>query len=148
MPRRIVLATDGSASALSAARYLRESGIAGHGTELAIIHVSPQPRAYAAHRAAAPVAVAAEPTVAVTPEARAAVDATLGVLGAAGAGALVRFVSGLPAEEIVAYARQAHADLIVVGKRGRNPSDDLLLGSVCEQVLHAAPCAVLVVGLI
>ena len=48
--------------------------------------------------------------------------------------------TGFPAEEIVAEAREWDADLLVVGTHGR-----VLLGSVAEAVLRAAPCNVLAV---
>ena len=50
---------------------------------------------------------------------------------------------GRPAEEILKAARRA--SLIVVGARGLGSVERLLLGSVSEQVLHRAPCPVLVV---
>ena len=37
------------------------------------------------------------------------------------------------------------ADLLVIGSRGRSAFSALLLGSVCSQVLHHAPCPVTVV---
>jgi universal stress protein A len=146
MVRRILLATDGSSSSLAAARFLRESGMVGPGVRLTVLHVMVQPRARPVARAAALPGGARNVTVAATPQAQAAVDATLAALGPAGAGGQVEFVTGQPAEEIVARARADHADLIVLGKRGRSVTDDLLLGSVCERVLHDAPCAVVVVG--
>ena len=50
-----------------------------------------------------------------------------------------------PAEAIVSYARDAHADLIVMGTHGRNAVGRLLLGSVAERVVRTAPCPVLTV---
>lgn len=50
-----------------------------------------------------------------------------------------------PAHEVVEVAREAGADLIVVGSRGLSTIGGLLLGSVAHRLLHIAPCPVLVV---
>ena len=50
------------------------------------------------------------------------------------------------AEHIVSYARAHHADLIVCGTHGRTGIGRLMLGSVAEQVLRTANCAVLTVN--
>ncbi len=47
--------------------------------------------------------------------------------------------------EILACAEEIGAGLVVVGSRGRNPMQRLLLGSVAESVVCHAPCPVLVV---
>jgi nucleotide-binding universal stress UspA family protein len=44
---------------------------------------------------------------------------------------------------ILDYAREIHADLIVLGTHGRRGATRLLLGSVAEGVLRHAPCPVL-----
>jgi nucleotide-binding universal stress UspA family protein len=46
---------------------------------------------------------------------------------------------------IVEYAREAQADLIVLGTRGRTNLRDVLLGSTAEKVLRESPCSVLAV---
>lgn len=46
---------------------------------------------------------------------------------------------------IVEYARDAAADLVVLGTRGRSNLRDLLLGSTAERALNESPCSVLVV---
>jgi nucleotide-binding universal stress UspA family protein len=52
---------------------------------------------------------------------------------------------GDAAEKIASSARAMAADLIVMGTHGRKGLDRLLMGSVAEAVLRAAPCAVLTV---
>ena len=58
---------------------------------------------------------------------------------------IVNHVGPQPAHEIADVAREAGADLIVVGSRGHGPLAGLLLGSVATRLLHIAPCAVVVV---
>ena len=53
--------------------------------------------------------------------------------------------AGVPWQEIVATAAEEHADMIVMGTHGRSGLDRLLLGSVTERVVRAAPCPVLTV---
>ncbi len=52
---------------------------------------------------------------------------------------------GTPAEEIVRYADERDVDLIIMGTHGRSGVAHLLLGSVAEHVVRAAPCPVLLV---
>jgi nucleotide-binding universal stress UspA family protein len=52
---------------------------------------------------------------------------------------------GDPASEIVAAAKQWHADVIVVGTHARGAVGRLLLGSTAEAVLRRAHCPVLTV---
>lgn len=50
---------------------------------------------------------------------------------------------GAAAATLLRHAK--HGDLIAVGSRGRDALDRFLLGSVSTQVVHHAPCAVLIV---
>jgi nucleotide-binding universal stress UspA family protein len=52
-------------------------------------------------------------------------------------------VSGTPASEIVRYARDQGADVIVLGSHGHGFMERLVLGSVAERVLRHAECPVL-----
>jgi nucleotide-binding universal stress UspA family protein len=58
-----------------------------------------------------------------------------------------RLVPGIgdPATVLVEEAREWGADLIVVGTRGLNLGERIMLGSVSTKVVHHAPCDVLVV---
>jgi nucleotide-binding universal stress UspA family protein len=53
--------------------------------------------------------------------------------------------NGNPGDVLVEEAKESGADLIVVGTRGRNAAKRLVLGSVSTNVVHHAPCDVLVV---
>ena len=52
---------------------------------------------------------------------------------------------GIPFVEIVRYAREKDADLIVMGSHGRTGIAHLMIGSVAEHVVRKATCSVLVV---
>lgn len=52
---------------------------------------------------------------------------------------------GPPFLEIVRYARETDADLIVLGTHGRSGLAHILMGSVAERVVRKAPCPVLTV---
>lgn len=54
-------------------------------------------------------------------------------------------MSGDPANATLKIARDEHADLIVVGRRGLGGLSRLLLGSVSEKIVAHAHCAVTVV---
>jgi nucleotide-binding universal stress UspA family protein len=50
-----------------------------------------------------------------------------------------------PVEAIVQLALRVEADLVVIGSRGHGGVAQLLLGSVAQATLRAAPCPVLTV---
>jgi nucleotide-binding universal stress UspA family protein len=52
---------------------------------------------------------------------------------------------GSPAVEIVEYAKEINASLIVIATHGRTGLQQLLLGSVANRVVQVAPCPVLTV---
>jgi nucleotide-binding universal stress UspA family protein len=56
-----------------------------------------------------------------------------------------RVLTGEPAVEILASAREADGGLIVMGTHGRTGLVRLLVGSVAEKVLRTTPCPVLTV---
>ena len=53
---------------------------------------------------------------------------------------------GAPAIEIVRYAEQHRADVVVLGSHGHGLVRRFLLGSVADKMVRQAPCAVLVVA--
>lgn len=78
-------------------------------------------------------------------EARKALDKAQAELSAKGVEGRTVEAHGDPADMIVQQAKEAGADLIVVGTRGLNLAQRALLGSVSTKVVHHAPCDVLVV---
>lgn len=52
---------------------------------------------------------------------------------------------GRPEAVLRDYAEQDAFDLVVVGRRGRNPVADLLLGSTADAIMHQVPSDVMVV---
>lgn len=66
-------------------------------------------------------------------------------IGASRVKAHYEVAAGHPAEQILYYADQHEADLIVIGHRGRSTFVRLVLGSVSKQVVQHANQPVLVV---
>lgn len=64
---------------------------------------------------------------------------------AAGASAEFLIWTGDPGNALVSAAEAEHADLLVVGTRGRSGAERMLLGSVSDHLVHHAGCPVLVV---
>ena len=54
-------------------------------------------------------------------------------------------LQGIPATEIVEFAKKHGFDLIVMGTHGRTGLQHVMIGSVAEKVVRRAPCAVLTV---
>ena len=59
--------------------------------------------------------------------------------------ALAEVVMGFPRRAISEYAKEWHADLIMVGSHGHSAIGRFLLGSVAQAVLRTAPCSVEIV---
>lgn len=57
----------------------------------------------------------------------------------------IETVVGKPAQEIVEYAEDHGADVIVVGSHGREGVSRVLLGNVAEKIVRRAPMTVTVV---
>ncbi len=58
---------------------------------------------------------------------------------------IITHVGPQPAHQIADLAREAGADLILVGSRGHGAVVGLMLGSVTQRLLHVSPCPVLVI---
>jgi len=67
------------------------------------------------------------------------------VLGSAGVKHDVEIRTGHIAQEIVGFAKSGRFDLIVLGAKGRGALSDILLGSVAQRVLATSETPVLLV---
>ena len=138
--KRILVATDGSPSALEATRFGIELA-AEHEAELVVAHVVPEIDVVPATVLQIGGVFPHEPT---------AHDHELledaGALAAEqGVTATTALLRGDTVPAIVAYASARNVDLIVVGSRGRGAVTGALLGSVSQRLLREAARPVLVV---
>lgn len=66
-------------------------------------------------------------------------------LAEAGVTAEIELKEGRPADVICQVAQEGKFDLIIIGSRGLGMVGRVLLGSVSQEVIRAAPCPVLVI---
>jgi nucleotide-binding universal stress UspA family protein len=135
LPKRILLATDGSEDAALAARAAVDLAM-GAGAELHVVH---------AWQTVPTTRFEAFVRTRLLAEARELLETQAAQLGKADAdvaGAHLR--EGPAVDELVDLAGEIRADLVVVGSRGRGPLKRLVLGSVSEAVVHHARCPALV----
>jgi nucleotide-binding universal stress UspA family protein len=145
--RSVVLAVDGSANSLAAARFVAGLPLdrVSHVRLLGVVEPPRYPLS-TTEMPSAPLMGALEVEV------RRRQDQLRDVLAGLeatihGKGPVVdsAAVLGSPGREILAAANEPGVDLVVVGARGLGPMKRLVLGSVSERILHHAPCSVLIV---
>lgn len=117
MYRKVLIATDGSETAMKAAR-LGADLAAANGASVLLVHVGDPERGEAILSGAA---------------------ASLGM------NAQTVSIEGNAAEKILEVAEHEGADLIVIGNKGMTGAKRLLLGGVPNHVSHHARCDVLIV---
>ena len=142
----VVVATDGSAQSLEAARQLRALADPARIDDVSVVAViSPL--------AAVPFvnelgAAAGRPhdiaSLSFRDEAHAATSAVMAEFDGWGPAVHRHVRSGSPAAEIVKAAVELDADLVVVASGNRGLTETVLLGSTAQRVQHSAPCPVLV----
>lgn len=133
----IFWATDGSANADLALDYVKKLAVCGGQSRVVALHV----REVMVGRGGGPVHLDED-------ELAQKVQGQVNDLKGAGIDASLQteFSSAGKVAHITAdLAKEAGADLIVVGTHGRTPAMELLIGSVTQRLLHSAPCPVLVV---
>jgi nucleotide-binding universal stress UspA family protein len=138
--KKILIATDGSPSALEAVDVGLEIA-AEQGSDVTFVHVLP-PDQFITARNAPSIVVPHEVSL---DESETALREASEAAEEAGVSFAVERVSGETVPEIVAIAEAIEAELIVVGSRGRGPVTSALLGSVSRGVLGHAKTPVLIV---
>ena len=138
---RILIATDGSPSALQAVELGLELA-AEQEAEAVFVHVAPGTEVLPVSGfAMGPVYVPHE----VTDHDMEPLHEAVQLADEMGLRAGSRLLVGEPVKKIVEYADSIDADLIVVGSRGHGAISSALLGSVSRGILHAARRPVLIV---
>jgi nucleotide-binding universal stress UspA family protein len=145
---RVVVATDDSPSARAAERVVAGWPIFD-GLPIDVVSVADAVRPWTS--GIAPM-FQRQALDAYTQDLQAAVEAaeriaseTTGRLRDAGRDADATVGRGDPAAEIIAFAEQRQADLIILGSRGRSALAEIVLGSVARNVLAGSGASVLVV---
>ena len=134
---RVVVGVDGSARSLAALRWAAAEARARE-ADLDVVH------AWRLPMMAAPPAVSVLPDYSTLKEnGRAVLDRALAEPDLAGLRVQPHFAHDSPARALV--ERAAGAGLVVAGTRGLGRVSGALLGSVSRQLLHHAPCPVVVI---
>lgn len=147
VPRKMLLATDGSAESARAADMA--VGLSnGLGSELHLVHVGHVPSVYVPPESKVldPEKLQDRMRERVEGETRERLEEEVRKIREAGgevAKAHARF--GRADKEIVHLAEELHADLVILGSRGFDPIRRAVMGSVSDSVVHYAHCPVLVV---
>jgi nucleotide-binding universal stress UspA family protein len=127
-----VIAVDGSACALRAIGHAAAQAVAMRSCALHLVHVQP----WLSKEAAETELV--QRSLGATAGARALLDAR-------GLPWRLHVAMGDPAERIVEQSRRLGATTVVIGYRGLNAVESLLLGSVANKVIHLSPLPVMLV---
>jgi nucleotide-binding universal stress UspA family protein len=143
-PTKILLATDGSREAESAAQVAAEL-VDKTGSELHVVYVEVVPY-FAKYSAGTPSGFDRQLYEVIKEEAQETLrKLTWRVKVAGGAVAEDHLRVGVPGKEIVSLAEAIGAGLIVMGSRGRGGMRRALMGSVSDSVVRHAHCPVMVV---
>ena len=142
-PKNILVPVDGSEHAIHAVTYGAHLAVALQ-AELTVLYVVHATSAEAmGMRHLDHDSIEASLRAAAAPTLQRVAAALEQVEGLGPHGEIVRF--GNPADEILTAVSRLGIDQVVMGSRGLNHLQEILLGSVSEKVVRRAPCPVTVV---
>ncbi|MGE5620818.1 MAG: universal stress protein [Sphingomonadaceae bacterium] len=145
---KVLVAVDGSAESLEAAKYAAEL-VRALNPKVAVMHVVPNPDIPVSASPVGTSTLGPDDEVAIERAlwdgAQAILDRNMEPFRQAGVQVEGVMASGDPAREIVDFARKGRYDLLVVGSRGEGAVERALLGSTSDAVVRESPCPVLVV---
>jgi len=140
MITKILLATDGSEHAYRAAEKAIELVSQLGSASLTLIHIS---------SLNPPASLIFEPgdelQKFLLKESHPALAATEYLLSSAKISCELIVALGNPAEEIIKKANSEDYDMVIVGSRGLNKLQEIVIGSVSKEIIYRANCPVLVV---
>ncbi len=139
--QRILCPVDFSESSDHASRYA-VAFCKTFGAELTLLHVISPPIAALPGDHLVPDMMQAD-IDAVAEATRERLSQLVGELSDLGITVQSRVISGIPFVEIIRFAKDWDADMIVIGTHGRTGLQHFLIGSVAERVVRKAPCPVL-----
>jgi|AFSR01.1.fsa_nt_gi nucleotide-binding universal stress UspA family protein len=146
MFEKILLATDGSETALKAAQAAGKLATKTQGTITLLFVMEPFNEMAYISLPGYELGIDPEKVARFQREsANAVLERTAEVLRPLGVPFVSRYEIGSPSATIVSVAEAEGFDLIVIGSRGRGQLASILLGSVCDRVMHRAHCPVLVI---
>ncbi len=135
---KIAVAIDGSDNALRAAEHSMFLACHLPDAHLEVIYVADFNKAKEEHltaQSAEGLAVKREKII--QPIIKRAKESNIDVHGT--------ILKGSPREKIISYVNEEHIDLLVIGSRGLNVFQEMVLGSVSHKVMKHANCPVTVV---
>lgn len=135
--KKIVVGTDGSENSVAALRWaISEAKV--HGASVEVVYTWEFPPVID------PLGVSMLPNAQdMDSSATRLLEEVMGKVDASGANVTTKVLRGAPASTLIGAAKEA--DLLVIGRRGHGGFMGLLLGSVAQQVVHHAPCPVVLV---
>ncbi|HLJ62081.1 MAG TPA: universal stress protein [bacterium] len=142
---KLVVATDGSPHAILAAAYAVRLAREIRKAEITIVNVGHIPTVALGGPGTGAMVNFGELEQALEQAGQAILEQTKRQFESGNAPVAAVYRTGDPAAEIIKVAQETKADLIIIGSRGLGQIGGLILGSVSERVLHAAPVPVLVV---